>query len=489
MKTIWRYRFRITSLEFVFCVAFLMGVGLARANFHTLSGWWCGLLLIGSVLAMPKRSIWCLVLVGLLGAGIGSLRGAVYMTKLAQYQQLYGHKVVISGMAANDAVYGKNSQLSFDANTVRGPDGQPLAGKVQISGFGLSAVYQGDEVQASGTLRPGLGQYQARISFARLQLRGRNPSLIAQVRRDFAAGMQSALPEPLASFAMGLLIGQRATLPTTIKQDLLMVGLTHIIAVSGYNLTIILRASKRVLRNRSKRLATLLSFGLIAIFLLLAGSSASIVRAAIISMLSIVTGYYGRSFTPLNLILLAASLTAWANPFYVWSDTSWYLSFLAFYGVMIVAPRLGRRLRPRWRDSLLVTIALESLCAEILTLPFILHTFGQMSLVGLVANVLITTLVPLAMLCSVVAGLAGMWIGAVAGWLAWPARIVLTYMLDLARILSRIPGVFLQNLSFSLAQMLWAYGGIFAISWLLWSKTKVMRHAKITDRKLMVAEE
>src|SRR5665213_3079382 len=107
--------------------------------------------------------------------------------------------------------------------------------------------------------------------------------------------MQSALPEPLAPFAMGLLVGQRATLPDDIKQDLLMVGLTHIIAVSGYNLTIILHASRRLLAKRSKRLSTFLSFGLIAIFLLLAGTSASIVRAAIVSMLSIVTSYYGRT--------------------------------------------------------------------------------------------------------------------------------------------------------------------------------------------------
>jgi len=104
--------------------------------------------------------------------------------------------------------------------------------------------------------------------------------------------VQSALPEPLASFGMGLLIGQRNTLPQEISQDLLMVGLTHIIAVSGYNLTILLRSAEKVSGKRSKRMATLLSLALIGIFLLFAGTSASIVRAAIVSLLSIAAGYY-----------------------------------------------------------------------------------------------------------------------------------------------------------------------------------------------------
>ncbi len=293
--------------------------------------------------------------------------------------------------------------------------------------------------------------------------------------------MQTALPAPLNSFAMGLLVGQRATLPADVKQDLLMVGLTHIIAVSGYNLTIMLRASKKVLDGRSKRLATSLSLGLIALFLLVAGSSASIVRAAIVSVLSIFAGYYGRTFRPLTLIALAAAITAYLNPFYLWSDASWYLSFLAFYGVMVLAPLIAVRLPRRLRYSLVAMVALESLCAEAATLPFVLHTFGQMSFIGLVANVLVVALVPLAMLLSLVAGLAGMLVGSIAGWLAWPAAVILTYMLDIARALARLPHVFVQNVGLTLVQMLDMYLVVVALTLLLWFKS----HSKgviVTDK-------
>jgi competence protein ComEC len=223
------------------------------------------------------------------------------------------------------------------------------------------------------------------------------------------------------------------------------------------NLTILLRSADRVAGKRSKRLKLLLSIGLIALFLLFAGTSASIVRAAIVSMLSIAAGYYGRSFKPMVLILLAAALTAFANPFYVWSDVSWYLSFLAFYGVMVLAPLIQKRWSERWKESLVAAVALESICAEAMTLPYILHVFGQMSFVGLVANVLVVALVPLAMLLTLIAGLAGMLLAPIMGWLAWPARILLTYMLDVASLLSHVPHVFVQNIGFTTWQMLACY--------------------------------
>jgi competence protein ComEC len=480
MRKLLRRRFRRTTLLATGYAAFLVGVGLACSS-DSVDVAWISLLGV-SLCVFRKKNLVTLALVICFAGSLGVRRGDLYAQKLAAYKPYYGQTVTITARAAEDAVYGKNSQLSFDAGQVHADDGTVLPGRIELSGFGLNAVYQGDEVQASGTLYPGFEAYQGRLSYGRLQLVAHHPSLVASVRRRFAAGMQSALPEPLASFAMGLLIGQRATLPDNVKQDLLMVGLTHIIAVSGYNLTIMLEASRGLFGKASKRLATLGAFALIGMFLLLAGSSASIIRAAIVSMLSIIASYYGRSFKPLGLILLAAAITVWANPVYLWSDVSWYLSFLAFYGVMVLAPALGARLRPGRELPLPAAVALESICAEVMTLPYVLHVFGQMSLIGLPANVLVVTLVPLAMLLSTIAGLSGMLAPSLAGWLAWPAKLLLTYMLDVAHLLSRVPHIFLQNLVFGTGQMLLLYALIIATSLSLNFKLK-KKNDTITDRR------
>jgi competence protein ComEC len=464
----------------VLCLSVLGGIGLA--HFGYAFGWaWCCLAAVFLVTNWSKRTVLALLLTVLFGFCVGCQRGSIYMQKLSDYQPFYYQKITLSARAMDDAVYGKNSQLAFDANDVQLEDGTRLAGKISLSGFGENAVFQGDELTATGKLYTGYGAYQGRMSFAELTVTAHHPTLVAEARRRFTAGMQTALPEPLSPFAMGLLIGQRATLPDNIKQDLLMVGLTHIIAVSGYNLTIILHASKRLLDRRSKRLSTLLSLSLIGVFLLLAGASASIVRAAIVSLLSIATSYYGRDMKPLNLLALAAAITAWANPFYVWSDLSWYLSFLAFYGVMVVSPLIQARWPGRWHQSIIGGVALESVCAEAMSLPFILYIFGQMSFIGLPANVLVVALVPLAMLLSTVAGLAGMLAGAAAGWLAWPATLLLNYMLDIAHLMASIPSIFVQNLSFPLVGMLGMYLLIIFVTSLLWHKTKPTRPGIITD--------
>jgi hypothetical protein len=87
------------------------------------------------------------------------------------------------------------------------------------------------------------------------------------------------------------------------------------------------------------------------------------------------------------------------------------------------------------------------------------------------------------MLLTLIAGLAGMLLPAVAGWLAWPARIVLTYMLDVADMLSRLPHVFAQNIGFSTWQMLCCYGLLVFLTFVLRHKTKRHKSATITDKK------
>ncbi|MDB5182131.1 MAG: hypothetical protein JWP13_894, partial [Candidatus Saccharibacteria bacterium] len=379
------------------------------------------------------------------------------------------------GTAAADGTYGKKSQLSFDIKNahLESKPSNKLVGVIGVSGFGENMVFRGDTVVVQGKLREGTGSHQGWMSFAQLQVAERETSLLEKVRHEFGAGMMTALPEPLASFGMGILIGQRSTLPDEVYQDLLMVGLVHIIAVSGYNLTIILRACWRLLGNRSKYQTLILSVALIGTFLLITGASASIVRASIISGLSIVAWYYGRTFKPVTLILLAAAITAFASPLYLWSDLGWYLSFLAFYGVLVLAPQIRYRWIPdRWRDSMLLCIALESLCAEIMTLPLILYIFGQMSHVSLLANVVIATFVPIAMLLALLAGIAGTLLMPVVGWVAWPAVIVLTYMLDAAHLLASIPGIFVEHIGFSLAAMVGMYAVVLGFNLALHSRLR-----------------
>ncbi|HUC90255.1 MAG TPA: ComEC/Rec2 family competence protein [Patescibacteria group bacterium] len=453
-----RKRLKRAPLVVAACLALFAGTALAH-SFLLADGRWLWPIIVLMVYSLWRHNLMTLFCLGLFFFGLGWWRGSAVMRQMEDYAVLAHHKVMVIGVAAEDGVYGDRSQMTFGLSSlqVTAPYRVSLPGQIKVAGFGVTAVYRGDIVQVDGSLYPTRGNNQAGISFASLKVLGQSNSPIDSFRRKFAAGMASALPEPLASFGLGLLVGQRNTLPKDVSDMLLVVGLTHVIAVSGYNLTILVDVARRLFGGRSKFQTTACCIFLIFTFLLITGNSPSIVRASIISVLSILAWHYGRKINPLVLLLSAAAITVLANPLYLWGNVSWYLSFLAFFGVVVLAPIVTRRLCDCKEPGLLKKIIIESLCAEAMTLPYVLYIFGQMSLVSLLSNILVVTLVPLAMLLGLIAGLAGMLVPAVAGWFAWPARMLLTYMLDTANVLSGIPHSFLEGIGFSLAMMLAVY--------------------------------
>lgn len=447
--------YRRTSLITTFCVSVLAGLGLSRkVGFDPGIG--VLLLLSASLLLFRSKRLVNLYLAVLLGLGIGLWRGGIFMSHVHDLQDLTEQRVTITATATSDSIYGKKSQIQFTGSNLQmiKPYNKPLAGSFKLSGFGEQMIYRGDRVEVSGKLFPSRGSNQATIAYAQLTRLSAGHNWNSDFSRRFGAGMQNALPEPMASFAMGLLVGQRTNLPADITAALTAVGLVHIVAVSGYNLTIIVRAVGR-LKLGSKYQKLIVSLSLIAGFVMITGFSASIVRAALVSGLSLWAWYYGRRVKPLVLISLAAAVTALWNPFYIWGDLGWYLSFLAFFGVLVIAPVLVQRFFKK-QPKLLTMVLLETLSAELMTLPLILMTFSQLSIIALIANLLVVPLVPLAMLLSAAAGIAGMLAPQIAGWFALPARLLLTYMLDIVHMLSSLPSVLIHR-SISLAYMLALY--------------------------------
>ena len=474
-------RFRRTTLIIIFCLSVLAGLGLSRRISFEPSIWYL-LLSVFCLLLIRRKNVTALILVMVLGAGLGLWRGGIYMQKLDELKSLSGQQVTIEVTATSDSVYGNSSQIEFTSNNAKliEPSNQVLAGNFRVSGFGEPMVYRGDRLKISGKLYPMRGSNQARISYAQLQKVGLDNSWINNLTRRLAAGMQTALPEPNSSFGLGLLIGQRSTLPSELTNQLVMVGLVHIVAVSGYNLTILVRASSK-LKLRSKYQKLVLSLALISFFILMTGFSASIVRAAIVSILGLWAWYYGRQARPILILAFTAAITGIFNPFYVWGDLGWYLSFLAFFGVLIISPMVVGKLFKR-QPKLLISVAFDTLAAEIMTLPLIMAMFGQLSLVGLLTNVLVVPLIPFAMLLSTVAAGAGMLVPAMAGWFAWPANLLLTYILDIVRLFASIPGIFLHR-SISPASMLYFYALVLIVLAATHKQQSNLKTTKITPHQ------
>lgn len=246
---------------------------------------------------------------------------------------------------------------------------------------------------------------------------------LLQAKNSLATKITKLWPEPEASFMAGLLYGYRGGLGA-LGELFSRTGVTHIVAISGFNITIIATILINtcvylcVPRQRAFWLVTL---GIVG-FVIFTGASASVVRAGVMGIIALLAKYVGRSSRIGNVLLLAAVTMVVQNPLVLMSDAGFQLSFLSTLGLVYLSPLLekfARRL-PEFlglRENIVSTLA-----AIAATLPLILYQFGRLSLVAPVVNVLILWIIPWLMLAGVAAVvLSFVWwpLGAAAAWVGW----------------------------------------------------------------------
>lgn len=437
--------------------AVLSGILLAKRVPIAFPAWWL-LCLLPIGIFLRRRVFVGIILLLAAGLLVGLQRGGEMRTALSGYQPLYGQQVRLVGRIHDDPAYDDKRRLDFRVDRVE-INGVRLPGQVRVRALSAPGAQRGDIISTTGKLFSGFGNYQGTLSFAPVQVVQKSHNPVEVFRRRFFTGVYNALPDPQASLGLGFLVGLRAQLPDDLQTQLQALALTHIVVASGYNLTVLIRLSRRLLARYSKFQAFAGSLALMSLMLVITGMSPSMTRAAVVTSLALVTWFVGRTIHPILLLLMSAALTAWWNPLYMWSDLGWWLSFLAFAGVLVVAPLLTRRCFGQRSPPLIAQIGIETLAAQIVVEPLIVLVFGQFSVLGLVANIVVVPFIPLTMLGTLVAGLAGIFWTAFAGWAAWPSWVLLTYIVQMVQTLANVPWA-VRKMTMSPAQLAVVYGGV-----------------------------
>jgi ComEC/Rec2-related protein len=437
-----------------------------------------GATVILSLVAIKKRKLRLMAVI-IMGLLIGFWRGGVVFQKLQQYELLYGQEVALEGRALDDVGYNEErKQFQFHITDVSYKD-QDYIGRIQISTKQDPDVTQGDMVAVVGKLKKGIGtSRQGSITFADTKVLRRNDSWLEIIRHKFFSAIHRALPEPQASLGLGYLVGLRVSIPKDLSDQLALVGLTHIIAVSGYNLTIIVQAMRRLFGKKSAYQAVLFSGLLIVGFLLVAGSSAPINRAAIVSGLGLLAWYFGRVIRPSVLLLVSGAATGLVNPLYVWGDPGWYLSFLAFAGVLLLAPAITRRYFSHKPPGVVKQTLIETLCAQIATAPYVLYLFGGVSVIAPVANVLVLPMIPVVMLLVFTVGVVAMISVPVAVVIGTIPSALLTLQIWVIDRLSRVSWA-RTEVEISLAVMIISFIIIFCFGYIVHCRS--LHHESLPD--------
>jgi len=247
-----------------------------------------------------------------------------------------------------------------------------------------------------------------------------------QVKRYFLHIANQVMSEPTVSLLAGLLLGVSATLPKQILDGFNVAGLTHIIALSGFNISIVAGAVLGLLRWLPWSIRLTVAIIAIWLFVLLTGAAPSAVRAGLMGMIILSASLFGRLSDISVSLVLSAVLMVIANPKILLGDIGFQLSFLATAGIIYFSPLLisFNKTNFNWINSLVI----PTLSALIMVTPIIMINFGRVSLVAPFTNVVVVPLVPLAMLLGFWAVVGGMiWpiLGSVLGWVAWlPLRLM-----------------------------------------------------------------
>jgi competence protein ComEC len=408
-----------------------------------------------------------------LASGIifGLWRGSVELKGLEAYTPFYNKQVNVHGLVAEDTSYGSKGDQRIRLRNVQ-IGNQQLPGVIWVSSNETATIKRGDVLDLAGRLTPGFGNAPATMYQAKVGSIGRPyPGDVARRFRDwFADSIRRAIPEPAGSLSVGYLVGQKTALSETLINQLKIVGLTHVVVASGYNLTILVGVTRRLFARFSKYLAALTAVSLILGFILITGFSPSMTRAGLVSLLGLATWYYGRSMHPVILLLFSAAVTAVWRPAYVWGDIGWYLSFVAFTGVIVLAPLLKRYFFGAKKLGVLQQTLIDTTAAQLLTMPIILHAFGQYATYALLANILVLPLVPLAMLLTFFAGIGGLVLPAFAELFGWPARALLLTNLAAIGWVAKLPGAS-GEVNFGMWAVCISYTVLAGVVAYLWSAT------------------
>lgn len=205
------------------------------------------------------------------------------------------------------------------------------------------------------------------------------------------------LTEPSASLVAGILIGERGSLPEELADDFQVTGLTHILAISGFNITLIITLVVFAAAGLGKKRRFVVSFGVIVFFVIITGASASVVRAAVMGLLVLFVKTVGRRAKPLKIILMSVFLIVLCDPRLLNFDLSFQLSMMATLSLIWFSSWLEMDFRQGWKSMLWEGIS-TTLAAQIITLPLIFYHFGRISVISPVSNLIVGPLIPLMMI-------------------------------------------------------------------------------------------
>ena len=403
------------------CAGIVAGVvlGMAlRVNYFA-SPVWVAVVIAMLVVAYLKPRCVVVLLAVIAGMVLAFMRIANELVGEDYARRLYNCEVVVSGVIEGEPETDEDVTKFKLGNLKFGEGEVTSAGNIYVTIGKNEELAREDKVVLNGKMLDGFGTYAGYMYRPKL-VKWERPepgSWVLNVRNWFAERIRGLVSEPEVQLGLSYLLGLKMGLPDELDENLRVVGLTHIVVASGTHLSILVEVARKIF-GRLSRFAGVLFAGLFVVFFMaMVGWTPSIMRAGLMTLLTLVAWYSGRVVAPWRLILMVAAVTLMIQPSFV-INMGWQLSFASYGGIMLLGPKLVKYFYGARKPGMIGSLILTTVAATMMTLPIILYYYGMMSLVSVVANLLILPTLPwvmgLTFMTGVVAGVP--WIEGVVAW-------------------------------------------------------------------------
>lgn len=261
---------------------------------------------------------------------------------------------------------------------------------------------------------------------------------------DFTQVINSYLPEPHASLLNGILFGVSLKTTKVFFEQLKIVGLLHIVVLSGINITLLASIIASFTGFLNKKVSSIITIISIVLFVAFVGPKPPIVRAAVTGSLAIFAIIFGRQKSALYLLFLSGFSVLIFKPEWI-TSISFQLSYGATLGIILfgTAKLKGKNIK----DKLKYEIAKElkpSLAAQIFTAPLIFYYFKQVSLISPLSNLLVAPVISPLMIfgfATAILGKINFYLGFIPSIICYG---ILSYIIFIIEFLSKLPYVFIN---------------------------------------------
>ena len=420
--------------------AFLLGIVAASL------GWNIYLLIttefflgVGFLLYKKKLVDWGKLAALIILTMAGSFYYHVYLNFKASRTVPLNQKTSLIGVIVDEPrAYEKYETLTVDLR-------EPWNGEIEIVKGLYGEIKYGDLIKVQGVILPPASEKDIPVSFfPKIEKLGEHHGfwlkeklldfknlLIGQFKRN--------LPYEEAELLSGITFGARGSFSEQLKNNMAASGTTHLVALSGYNITIlVLGVSLLFGYFLSRRLTFYLTVAVICLFVIMTGAQASVIRAAVMGFLALLANQIGRLFTVRTVIAFTALVMTIFNPTVLIFDIGFLLSFMSLLGLIYLAPAISRFFKIEnagflsWRVN-----AATTLSAQLMVMPIIIINFNNFSAVAPLANILILEFIPLTMFFGFILSIAGLVYSQLAFIFAKIVHVFLAYELGVINFFAR----------------------------------------------------